>query len=343
MKQKLLLVFTALIFLSVLSAGLSLKYLSSPIDLAGETRVEVLYGDSVYKVADKLEQAGVLQYPALWVWYARLFDMAPRVKAGEYRISGDHSPLQILDDMVNARVIEYKVTLVEGWTVSDAINALHNARGIVATLEPGDHKAILKAVNADEQYTHSEGLFFPSTYHYVKGTKDREILRHAYQRLEKELKNAWQQVQDKDLPYKNAYDLLVMASLIEKETAADEEREQIAGVFVARLNRGMRLQTDPTVIYGMGDRYKGKIGWADLRNPTPYNTYTRHGMPPTPIALPGARSLQAAANPLLNGKLYFVGKGDGYHHFSETLAEHNEAVRKYQLNRSDDYRSTPTP
>ncbi|HEY9033465.1 MAG TPA: endolytic transglycosylase MltG [Pseudomonadales bacterium] len=343
MKQKFLLALIAAIFFTMLSAGLSLKYLSSPLALASEQQVEVLYGDTVYKVAGKLQQQGVLEYPTLWIWYARLFDMGRQLKAGEYRIRPGMSPLELLDDIVNARVIDYPVTLIEGWTTADAIRALHSAHGIVATLAPDDHAAILRAVNADPSYRHSEGLFFPSTYRYIKGTRDRDILERAYQRQQQELAAAWQQAQGKSLPYKTPYDLLIMASIIEKETAVDEEREQIAGVFVQRLNRGMRLQTDPTVIYGMGERYQGRIGRADLLRPTPYNTYTRHGMPPTPIALPGQASLQAAANPLLNDKLYFVGKGDGYHHFSATLPEHNEAVRRYQLSRPGDYRSTPAP
>lgn len=334
------LVLSGLILLTMLFIGLSLKQLAKPLDLPEEQIVDVLYGDSVYKLADKLKQQQIFEYSPLLVWYARLFDMT-HIKVGEYRVTPDMSALQILDNAVKGKVIEYRVTLIEGKTTADAIRALQAAYGIVATLDADDHTAILQAVNADPSFAHSEGLFYPETYQYIKGTRDSEILQRAYQVMMDELDAAWQQAQANNLPYQNRYELLIMASIIEKETAVDDERRQIAGVFVRRLQKGMRLQTDPTVIYGMGKNYQGRIGRKDLQQVTPYNTYTINGLPPTPIALSSRASLQAAADPLLNDKLYFVGKGDGHHHFSATLSEHNEAVRRYQLKRSSDYRSTP--
>lgn len=342
MKQKILLALCLIPFLLMLSAGLILKELSSPLDLPQEQIIDVNFGESVYRVADNLHNMEVLSWPRLWVWYARLFDMTA-IKAGEYRIDPQMSPLQILDDMNKARVIEYQVTLVEGWTSADAIRALQNTPGIVSTIAVDSHESILSAVGADQRFEHSEGLFFPDTYRYTRGSRDRDILRRAYQRMMRELEDAWRQVDGRNLPYSNDYEVLIMASIIERETAVDAERDKIAGVFVNRLQKGMRLQTDPTVIYGMGDSFQGRITRRDLRTPTPYNTYTHHGLPPTPIALPGRASLQAAVNPRPTDKLYFVGRGDGHHHFSATLEEHNKAVRRYQLSRPDDYRSTPLP
>ena len=324
----------------MLSAWLALKELSLALTLDKPTKVDVAYGDSIYKVAAKLHKAEILTYPKLWVWYARAFDMAEKIKVGEYPIHSGDSQLQVLDNIVKGKVIQYTVTFLEGWTTAEAITALHNSPGIVKTVEPKDHELIVKSIGAEQRFSHSEGLLYPDTYQYSRGTKDRDIMSLAYKRLIDELDKAWQG-RDKNLPYKNAYEVLTMASIIERETAVDAERKQIAGVFVRRLRQGMRLQTDPTVIYGMGDAYQGKIRYSDLRTPTAYNTYTIKALPPTPIALPTAASMQAAVHPLDNGMIYFVAKGNGEHQFSKTLAEHNAAVKKYQLNRSKDYRSSP--
>lgn len=340
MKQKIILLLALVPFLTLLSAGLALKELSKPLELPEPKKVEVVYGDSVYTIAAKLQKEGVLRYPKLWVWYARLFDMAKKVKAGEYAIAPGTSALLVLDDMVKGKVVQYAVTLVEGWTTAQALAALHQAPGIAQALPAGDDATLLKTIGADKHYIHSEGLFYPDTYHYIKGTKDWEILKQAYTRMHSTLMAEWEK-RAENLPYKSPYEALIMASIIERETSAPVEREQIAGVFVARLQKGMRLQTDPTVIYGMGEHYQGNITRKDLLTPTPYNTYTNNGLPPTPIALPTEASIQAALHPLLNGMLYFVGKGNGYHHFSKTLEEHNAAVHQYQLNRTDGYRSTP--
>ena len=340
MKKNFLLLLCTIPFFAMLSAGLALKELSKPLTLDEPIRLNVAYGDSVYKVAAKLKQKQIITYPRLWIWYARVFEMAEKIKVGEYQIASGTSQLQVLDDIVKGKVVQYTVTFLEGWTTADAIRALHKATGVIKTVGAKDHVAILASIEADPRFKHSEGLLYPETYQYSRGIKDREIMKIAYQRMIKELDNAWAG-REKNLPYKDAYEALIMASIIERETAVESERKQIAGVFVRRLNTGMRLQTDPTVIYGMGDAYKGKIRTRDLRKPTAYNTYTIKALPPTPIALPTAASIQAAVHPLDNGMIYFVAKGNGEHQFSKTLAKHNAAVKKYQLNRSKNYRSSP--
>ena len=340
MKNIIALILCVAIFMAMLLAGLSLKHLSDPIALDEPVTIDVIYGDSIHKVAAKMHDQGLIDYPKLLVIYARLFDMANKIKAGEYRVLNGQSPLIVLDNIVNNRVIEYEVTLIEGWTAKEAMTALQNAKGIVKTLDITNTDSVLKAVGAYEKYKHIEGVFYPDTYHYRQGTKDLDILKIAYKKMDKVLEQAWG-VRADNLPYKNAYEALIMASIIERETSVGEERAQISGVFVERLNRGMRLQTDPTVIYGMGDNYKGKIRRKHLLEPTPYNTYVIKGLPPTPIALANEASVHAALHPLLNGKLYFVAKGDGYHQFSTNLRDHQKAVREYQLNRKSDYRSTP--
>src|SRR5690554_212799 len=338
--RRLLILLLSLIILGAVSAQWLLQTLKRPIAVEKTEIVDVLYGDSVYKVAAKLAQKGYYPHPPVFVWYARLLGHTA-IKAGEYNLHPGMSALDLLDAMNDGLVIDYPVTFIEGQTIGDAITTLQKSYGIISTINSTDEEALLSVLGASPRYSHSEGLLFPDTYRYIKGNKDSDVLRRAFQAMEKALDEAWQEAQGKKLPYKNAYELLIMASIIERETAVDSEREQIAGVFVQRLQKSMRLQTDLMVIYGMGEGYKGRITRRDLRNPTPYNTYTINGLPPTPIGLVSKASMLAAANPLLNGKLYFVAKGDGHHQFSTTLAEHNQAVRRYQLQRSSNYRSTP--
>jgi UPF0755 protein len=220
--------------------------------------------------------------------------------------------------------------VVEGWTFQQLLDALRENEAIRQTLTDRDGAAIMAQLGKPD--LHPEGQFAPDTYRFPRGTSDLEFLRRAHNTLQEWLDSAWRE-RAEDLPYDSAYDALIMASIIEKETGLASEREAIAGVFVRRLKRTMRLQTDPTVIYGMGSAYNGNIRRADLRRDTPYNTYTRHGLPPTPIALPGRESLHAALHPAEGDALYFVAKGDGSHQFSATLEEHLDAVRLYQLRR----------
>lgn len=340
MKQKFFLFLATSLLLLFAGADIVYRDMLAPLELEEDKIVEVLYGDSVYRVADKLAALEILQYPRLWVWYARANGQAEKIKAGEYKIQSGKNSLDILRDMVNGDAIKYTLTFIEGWTTAQAIRKMQDSPGIVKTLEPDDHEIILKSINAEEYYSHSEGLFFPDTYHYTRGTKDRDILQKAYRRLTDELNTVWENRQE-NLPYQNPYEILIMASIIEKETGVDKERPQIAGVFVERMRRGMRLQTDPTVIYGMGSKYKGNITRRDLITPTPYNTYVIDRLPPTPISLVSKASLEAAVKPVLNGDIFFVAKGNGYHVFSKNLADHERAVREYQLRRQEEYRSSP--
>lgn len=308
--------------------------------LQQESQFDVLYGDSVVRFANNLKYQGLFEYPQIVVLASRIYKLTA-LKAGEYQINADMTLMDLLAKVNRGDVIAYNVTLIEGLTVRQALSQLQAAQGIVTTIEEFNQESLLRSMGASEKFTHAEGLISADTYRYIKGTKDRAILARAHQQLLSQLEQAWQAAQGKNLPYKSAYELLIMASIIERETSVEEERRQVAGVFVQRLKKGMRLQTDPTVIYGMGDAYQGKITRKDLRTKTPYNTYTISGLPPTPIALVSKASLEAAANPLLNDKLYFVAKGDGYHYFSATLAEHEQAVTRYQRQRREDYRSTP--
>lgn len=234
--------------------------------------------------------------------------------------------------------MRYRVTLVEGWTFRQALQKIRSEQKIVKSAAGSTVHAAARALGLEGGAV--EGWIFPDTYVYRSGTTDIELLQQAYERMQQVLGEEWLAKGDR-LPYKSPYEALIMASLIEKETGQPSERSQIAGVFVRRLNRGMRLQTDPAVIYGLGEGYNGNLTRAHLRQPTPYNTYVIRGLPPTPIALPGRAAIRAALNPEPGKSLYFVGKGDGSHHFSATLTEHNRAVREYQLKRRADYRSSP--
>ena len=234
-----------------------------------------------------------------------------------------------------------QVTLVEGWTYAQALAALHSHPRLSAILAGLDTEQQLAAMAIE--VSHPEGWFFPDTYRFTAGMSDADILRRAHQRMRQVLAEEWE-ARSPDLPYEDAYQALIMASIVERETGQPSEREQIAGVFVRRLRSNMRLQTDPTIIYGLGSDFDGNIRRRHLRQATPYNTYVIRGLPPTPIALPGREAIRAALHPDDSQALYFVAKGDGSHQFSNTLEEHNKAVRHYQITqRNKNYRSAPKP
>ncbi|MNZ91396.1 putative aminodeoxychorismate lyase [compost metagenome] len=235
-------------------------------------------------------------------------------------------------------MVQYSLTLVEGWSFRQLRAALAGQERLEQTLAGLDDATLMQRLGLDGQ--HPEGRFFPDTYRYVRGMRDIDLLRQAHERLESVLDEEWRQ-RAEDLPYREPYQALIMASLVEKETGAAEERDEIAGVFVRRLRAGMLLQTDPTVIYGLGERYAGNLTRAHLREPTPYNTYVHAGLPPTPIAMVGREAIHAALHPAAGDSLYFVARGDGTHVFSRSLDEHNRAVREFQLKRREDYRSSP--
>jgi UPF0755 protein len=250
------------------------------------------------------------------------------LKAGEYDLQPGLTPRGLLALLSSGQVLLHSITFIEGSTFADVRNALVANDAVRNDNGSRSDADIMRALGEPE--LHPEGQFFPDTYRFPRGTTDLELLTIAHRRLQDELRKAWEH-RAPALPFASSYEALTLASIVEKETALERERAQIAGVFVERLRRGMRLQTDPTVIYGMGVAYDGNIRRTDLSRDTPYNTYTRPGLPPTPIALPGLASLQAAVQPDVSGALFFVatGAGDGSHFFSKTLAEHNSAVKRY--------------
>ncbi len=248
------------------------------------------------------------------------------VKAGTFLIEPGLNVAGVFSQLVNGKQHQFSITFVEGSRFNEWRVALNKAPKLVHKTKTMSEAEIAKAIGADHEKL--EGLLLPETYHYIAGDTDLSILKRANRQLEETLQDAWTK-KDKSVPIDTPYELLTLASIIEKETAIDSEREQVASVFVNRLHKRMRLQTDPTVIYGMGDKYDGNIRKKDLRTPTPYNTYVIFGLPPTPIAMPGKASIEAAANPDKTPYYYFVANGDGGHKFSRTLAEHNRAVRAY--------------
>ncbi|BCD96756.1 endolytic transglycosylase MltG [Marinagarivorans cellulosilyticus] len=296
-------------------------------------------GQGVGSVANALTQRDLLRWPLVWRLYAR-FLQPETLKAGEYALAAYESPITLLTRLQGGEVISYNVTFAEGLTLKQWL-ALLKAEPKLKQIT-GDMTAAQIAGELGISELNPEGWFFPDTYRFEKGDSDLDVLRRAYNKMQIELASQWARRQP-SLPYDSAYEALIMASIIERETGVPYERPDIAGVFVRRLQKRMRLQTDPTVIYGMGDEYAGRIRRIHLETPTPYNTYVIKGLPPTPIANPGREAIAAAVNPADGAALYFVAKGDGSHQFSATLEQHNKAVRKYQLKRRADYSSTVKP
>lgn len=295
---------------------------------ATELRLTVPAGATVRGVLTELETRGALHDARAVELALRAGGRSVSVKAGEYLIAPRASAADILEQLTAGRVVLEQLTIVEGWTFMQLRRALENHPKVRATLRGLDDAGVMRALGAPGE--HWEGRFNPDTYRFAAGTTDQEILTMAYHAMQKILATEWQQRAD-GLPLHTPYEALTLASVVEKETGLASERARIAGVFLQRLQRGMRLQSDPTVIYGLGASYDGDIRSRDLANDTPYNTYTRAGLPPTPIALPGRDALHATLQPEITGEIYFVatGAGDGSHHFSRTLEEHNAAVRRY--------------
>ena len=284
-------------------------------------------GSGVNAAAQQMVKAGVPVNPMLFQVLARVTGQSARIKAGSYELKPDTSPRRLLTQLVRGEFAQEAVTIIEGWTfrqMRDAVNASKALRHETGKLSDAELMAKLS-----KEFKQPEGLFFPDTYLFAKGASDLQIYKQAHQMMLNRLNAAWEK-RDPNLPYKTPYEALIMASIVEKETGQKSERAMIAGVFVNRLRTGMMLQTDPSVIYGMGARYEGKIAKKDLTTDTPYNTYTRYGLPPTPIALPGVQSLSAALSPAKTDALYFVSRNDGTSHFSENLNEHNRAVNQFQ-------------
>ncbi len=288
-------------------------------------------GASLKGVARQLADEGLLPEPHSFWLLGRMLGKAGSLQAGTYRVSAPLTPLELLDKLSSGDVLPVEIAFVEGTTLRQWLAQLEAHPHVRATLAGLPEPEVRAALGVGEPAL--EGLFFPDTYRFVAGSTDAEILRRAYAEMARRLARAWES-RDPALPLASAYEALILASIIEKETGRAAERPAIASVFVNRLRKGMRLQTDPTVIYGLGEGFDGNLRKRDLLADTPWNTYTRDGLPPTPIAMPGAASLEAATRPAATPFLYFVGKGDGSHEFSRTLEEHNRAVAKYQLGRS---------
>jgi UPF0755 protein len=317
--------------LAVAGAGVyaAWRTLDEPLDVPSDAQArlfDVPPGSSLKRVGADLAERGVLDHPRVLTWYARLRGDATHVHAGEYELEPGLTPRRLLEKLVAGRVYLHQFTIVEGWRFDDLLRALRAQPAISAT--ELDAAAIMAELG--EPGLAPEGEFFPDTYKFPRGTSDIDFLRRAHEAMRRRLTAAWA-ARDPDISLSTPYEALILASIVEKETARASERRKIAGVFNARLERGMRLQTDPTVIYGLGDGFDGDLRNRDLVKDTPYNTYTRAGLPPTPIALPGEDSIEAALHPDKSGALYFVATGepDGSHHFSKTLEEHNAAVRRY--------------
>lgn len=318
---------------------LALRWYRSPIaELTSETMIEIPTGLSLTGIGALLKSRGLVRYPALWAVLARGDGYGLKLRAGEYVLEPHTSPQGLARQFAEGRVVLHPVTLVEGWNCETVRQFIHTHEVLHPTGALASTSGIMAAVGVPAMGC--EGEFFPDTYLVPRGTRDLDVLKLAHASMNAHLQAAWAS-RDHTVPLKTPYEALILASIVEKETAAPDERARIAGVFMNRLRRGMRLQTDPTVIYGMGSAYQGHIHTRDLQTDTPYNTYTRDGLPPTPIALPGAAAIKAVMQPAPTDSLYFVAspRADGHHIFSRTLAEHTAAVALYVAS----LKAMPTP
>lgn len=304
----------------------------SPSTNAEPVYFEIFKGQSLVGIAESLRQQGIIEKPYWFRLLAYAEKMAKNLKYGEYEIPPHTTMRQLLARFVSGKVRQHAITFVEGWRSQQVISALNQHPALEHRLEDkslGDIMALLGAAGE-----HAEGRFYPDTYFFTKGTADIEVLKRAYERMRSVLAQEWPN-RSAGLPFSSPYEALILASIVEREAARAEERPRIAGVFMRRLAQGMLLQADPTVIYGMGDAFKGDIRKDDLIRDTPYNTYLRSGLPPTPIAVPGIESIRAVLHPDQGDSLYFVARGDGSHVFSSTLSAHEQAVKEFQSGRRD--------
>lgn len=344
MRRKLLLLLETGLVLAGLMLGFSAwkidSALEQPLNITQEELLDVPTGSTPSGTFNRLEADGVLE-DAFWLRLYWRFNLATQpLHSGEYRMLPGMTAQGLIGLWQRGEVVQYSLTLVEGWNFRQVRAALAKNDKLEQTLVGLSDSELMEKLGHPGVFP--EGRFFPDTYRFVRGMSDADVLEKAYDRLEDVLAKEWAK-RAPDLPYTDPYKALIMASLVEKETGVPQERGQIAGVFVRRLQIGMMLQTDPTVIYGMGERYNGKLTRASLKEPTPYNTYVIFGLPPTPIAMVGREAIHAALNPVSGSSLYFVARGDGSHIFSDDLDAHNSAVREYQLKRRADYRSSPAP
>lgn len=324
-----LLVASTIVLVALLFIWRVNSFLDAPVMIGDDGFIlEVEPGTAFGVVSKRLGEQGVLAHPDWLRWYARLTGDAAEIKAGEYRIARGSTPRDILTQLVVGNVRQYAFTIIEGWTFKDLMAALERDPHIKHTVTRQDWPKIAEELGISE--THPEGLFLPETYHFTKASRDIDILDQAYRLMQAVLQEEWQN-RDASLPLKAPYDALILSSIVEKETALAEERPRISGVFIRRLEKGMRLQTDPTVIYGLGDAFDGNLKRSHLQADTPYNTYRRAGLPPTPIAMAGHAAIRAALHPDPGTELYFVASPrlDGSHQFSTTKEQHDTAVAAY--------------
>ncbi|MBI3712693.1 MAG: endolytic transglycosylase MltG [Burkholderiales bacterium] len=325
------------ILLLVLAAALStwgmLRWIDTPLlsdapeQASKNLEFTIKAGSNVRSAARQIADAGVPLHPILFEVLARATGKANKLKAGSFEVQGQDTPLQILAKIVDGKFSMASLSVIEGWSFKQMRSAIDAHPAIQHDTLALSNQELMRKIGSP--FAHPEGLFFPDTYRFAKNSSDLQIYQQAYQAMQAHLEQAWNQ-RDQDMPYKDAYQALTMASIVEKETGQASDRTMVASVFVNRLRIGMMLQTDPTVIYGMGERFQGNIRKSDLTTDTPYNTYTRAGLPPTPISLPGLASLKAALHPEPSRALYFVARGDGSSVFSDNLDAHNRAVNQYQ-------------
>ncbi|MHC9510432.1 endolytic transglycosylase MltG [Kangiella sp. M94] len=305
-------------------------FIQQPLGI--EQELDVQKGTSAYSLGRQWQQDGNIQQ---FYYYQLLLKLKPElrpIKAGNYAITADMTAVDVLQKLVAGDVIKYQFSVIEGSNIYELLIALELNTDLTHEIDYSlEYETIFDAMQFVGQQ-HPEGMFYADTYQFIKGDSDLDILKRAYGRLQTVLDEEWVKRAD-GLPYETPYEALIMASIIEKETAVPAERPEISGVFVRRIEKNMLLQTDPTIIYGLLPEFDGNIRYKDIRSPHPWNTYVHRGLPPTPIAMVGREAIQAALNPKPGDTLYFVAKGDGSHHFSKTLEEHNRAVRKYQLKR----------
>lgn len=344
MRRKLLLLLETGLVLAGLLLGASAwkihSALQQPLNITQEELLDVPNGTTPTGTLKRLEADGLIK-DAFWLRIYWRFNLADQpLHSGEYRMVPGMTMEALIGVWKRGDVVQYSVTLVEGWNFRQVRAALAKDEKLQQTLAGLSDSQVMDRLGHSGVFP--EGRFFPDTYRFVRGTTDADLLKKAYDRLDDVLAKEWAQ-RAADVPYNQPYQALIMASLIEKETGVPQERGQIAGVFVRRLRLGMLLQTDPTVIYGLGERYTGKLTRAHLKEENPYNTYLIPGLPPTPIAMVGREAIHAALNPADGNSLYFVARGDGSHVFSDDLETHNNAVREFQLKRRADYRSSPAP
>lgn len=339
--------FLCALFVLVIAAGFVAKhlneFLNSPMTIPDSGfAYQLPKGGSLSQVGVDLSLSGVLENRRWLNAYSRVSGKGVAIEAGEYWLEPGLTPLGLIEKFEQGDVRFFQLALIEGWNLNQVLSRLKSAEGLIKTLPTETTVLTADLLRFENRFPSLEGLFYPDTYRYHSGTTDRELLLQAYQRMQKILDSEWSH-RSEGLPYKNAYQALIMASLIERETGVARERAEISGVFVRRLKLGMRLQTDPAVIYGLGASYTGNLRSRHLKDAAnTFNTYRHHGLTPTPIALAGREAIHAALHPADGESLYFVAKGDGTHYFSETLEQHQKAVRKYQIeHRRKDYSSAP--